>query len=153
MSQYFKKTCTKYQKIRYLLLSWVFWFLISKISHSFRKTFLRCIQNQVKHQRLRFQKQSSGGVLQKKVFLEISQNSQENTCARASFLIKLQSVEHLWWLLLWFLRKYLMVHLRAVNYFHKSTILGVRLGSEGASPLYIPFRCQVRCNFAQDRSI
>ena len=25
----------------------------------------------------------------KKVFLEISQNSQENTCARASFLIKL----------------------------------------------------------------
>ena len=26
----------------------------------------------------------------KKVFLEISQNSQENTCARDSFLIKLQ---------------------------------------------------------------
>ena len=26
----------------------------------------------------------------KKVFLEISQNSQENTCARVSFLIKLQ---------------------------------------------------------------
>ena len=31
------------------------------------------------------------GVLYKKVFLEISQNSQENTCARASFLIKLQT--------------------------------------------------------------
>ena len=30
-------------------------------------------------------------VLWKKVFLEISQNSQENTCARASFLIKLQA--------------------------------------------------------------
>ena len=29
------------------------------------------------------------GVLWKKVFLKISQNSQENTCARASFLIKL----------------------------------------------------------------
>ena len=29
-------------------------------------------------------------VLWKKVFLEISQNSQENTCARVSFLIKLQ---------------------------------------------------------------
>ena len=28
----------------------------------------------------------------KKVFLEISQNSQENTCARVSFLIKLQAV-------------------------------------------------------------
>ena len=27
----------------------------------------------------------------KKVFLEISQNSQQNTCARASFLIKLQA--------------------------------------------------------------
>ena len=64
----------------------------------------------------------------KKVFLEISQNSQENTCARVSFLIKLQAApatllkkklwhrcfpvnlakflrtpfftEHLWWLLL-----------------------------------------------------
>ena len=31
------------------------------------------------------------GVLYKKVFLEISQNSQENTCARISFLIKLQA--------------------------------------------------------------
>ena len=32
----------------------------------------------------------------KKVFLEISQNSQENTCARVFFLIKLQvSEEHL----------------------------------------------------------
>ena len=48
------------------------------------------------------QKQSLGGVLLKieavlqsfsgkKVFLEISQNSQENTCARVSFLIKLQA--------------------------------------------------------------
>ena len=31
------------------------------------------------------------GVLQKRVFLETSQNSQENTCARDSFLIKLQA--------------------------------------------------------------
>ena len=29
------------------------------------------------------------GLLQEKVFSEISQNSQENTCARVSFLIKL----------------------------------------------------------------
>ena len=41
----------------------------------------------------------------KKMFLEISQNSQENTCARVSFLIKLQAwtpffIEHLWWLFL-----------------------------------------------------
>ena len=31
------------------------------------------------------------GVLYKKVLLQISQNSQENTCARVSFLIKLQA--------------------------------------------------------------
>ena len=39
----------------------------------------------------------------KKVFLKISQNSQESTCARVSFLIKLRAIffiEHLWWLLL-----------------------------------------------------
>ena len=38
----------------------------------------------------------------KRVFLGISQNSQENTCARVSFLIKLQAlglIKHLWWLL------------------------------------------------------
>ena len=75
------------------------------------------------------------GVLLKKVFLEISQNSQENSCARVSFLIKLQALglqlylkrdpgtgvflwilrkflrtpfltEHLWWLLLYRLRNY-----------------------------------------------
>ena len=33
----------------------------------------------------------TGGVLQENAFLEISQNSQENTCARVSFLIKLQA--------------------------------------------------------------
>ena len=31
-------------------------------------------------------------ILYERVFLEISQNSQENTCARASFLIKLQAL-------------------------------------------------------------
>ena len=31
------------------------------------------------------------GVLWKKVLLEILQNSQENTCAKVSFLIKLQA--------------------------------------------------------------
>ena len=33
----------------------------------------------------------NGGVLSKKMFLKIAQNSQENTCARVSFLIKLQA--------------------------------------------------------------
>ena len=36
----------------------------------------------------KIEKQSSGGVLQKKVFLKISQDSQENTCARVSFIKK-----------------------------------------------------------------
>ena len=34
---------------------------------------------------------ATGYVLLKKVFLETQQNSQENTCARDSFLIKLQA--------------------------------------------------------------
>ena len=38
-----------------------------------------------------FQKQWPGGVLLEKVFLEISQNSQENTSTRVSFSIKLQA--------------------------------------------------------------
>ena len=39
---------------------------------------------------------SPGGVLQRKVFLEISQNSQENTCCKVSFLIKLRIVSTAW---------------------------------------------------------
>ena len=38
-----------------------------------------------------FYRSSCPDVFCKKVFLEISQNSQENTCARVSFLIKLQA--------------------------------------------------------------
>ena len=34
-------------------------------------------------------KAANGGILLDKAFLEISQNSQENTCAKVSFLIKL----------------------------------------------------------------
>ena len=33
---------------------------------------------------------ATGRVLEEKVFVEISLNSQENTCAKVSFLIKLQ---------------------------------------------------------------
>ena len=35
--------------------------------------------------------EATRGVLQERVFLEIPQNSQENTCARVYFLIKLQA--------------------------------------------------------------
>ena len=44
------------------------------------KTFYKGVQ---------FSETATGGVLLKKVFLKISQNSQENTGARAYFLIKL----------------------------------------------------------------
>ena len=51
----------------------------------------------------------------KMMFLEISQNSQENTCARVSFLINLQAripflTEHLWWLLLQIIFKKFLTH-------------------------------------------
>ena len=36
---------------------------------------------------------ATGGVLKENVFLEILQNLQENTCARVSFLIKLQVLD------------------------------------------------------------
>ena len=39
----------------------------------------------------RAQEAATGGVLQEKVFLEISKTLQGKTCARASFLIKLHS--------------------------------------------------------------
>ena len=39
---------------------------------------------------------SPGDVLLGKVFLEISQNSQENTCCKVSLLIKLQAVSTAW---------------------------------------------------------
>ena len=44
---------------------------------------------------------ATGGVLWEDLFLEISQNSQENTCARVSFLIKLQAPATLFQRRLW----------------------------------------------------
>ena len=44
------------------------------------------------------------GVLWKKVFLKVSQNSQENTCARVFFLIKLQATGLFSGVFLWILR-------------------------------------------------
>ena len=38
-----------------------------------------------------FSEAATKGVLCKKLFLEISQNSQENACARVSYLINLQA--------------------------------------------------------------
>ena len=55
---------------------------------SVEKVFLEISQNS---QSLIVSEAATGGVLQEKVILEISQKSQENTCARVSFLIKLQA--------------------------------------------------------------
>ena len=62
---------------------------------------LRFQQNKPKNQLKRYENEhksvkgdpeaATRDVLQEKVFLEISQNSQENTCVRVSFLIKLQA--------------------------------------------------------------
>ena len=53
-----------------------------KSDHKLTVTKLKCIQTEAVARRCSV----------KMVFLEISQNSQENTCARVSFLIKLQAV-------------------------------------------------------------
>ena len=53
------------------------------------------------------QKQSYRRCSVKKVFLEISQNSQENTCARVSFLIKLQAWDSGTGIFLWILQNFL----------------------------------------------
>ena len=47
-----------------------------------------CLCNFIKKETLTQAEAATGGVLWKKVFLKISQNSQENPCARVSFLIK-----------------------------------------------------------------
>ena len=43
----------------------------------------------------KYSKAANGGVLEKKMSLKISQNSQESTCVEVSFLIKLQAWEFL----------------------------------------------------------
>ena len=52
---------------------------------------------------LKYSEATTRGVLLKKVFLVISQNSQENTCVRVSFLIKLQAAPATF---LWILRNF-----------------------------------------------
>ena len=54
-----------------------------------RKNYFIPLSKALKVFHILVQKHSPGGVLSEKV-LEISQNSQENTCARVSILIKLQ---------------------------------------------------------------
>ena len=54
-----------------------------KIKHRYKiKTFYKVVQ---------FSETATGGILLRKVFLKISQNSLVNTGARASFLIKLMA--------------------------------------------------------------
>ena len=77
-----------------------FWYLLVQIKvhkehiRTKRETLMR-IQNLAKYLRWSFLRKclqhQPPEVFCKKVFLEISQDSQENTCAGASFLIKLQA--------------------------------------------------------------
>ena len=103
------------------------WLLVSKMEDSnpflgLKRSNVECLLSEA----------ATRGVLWKKVFLEISQNSQENTCARVSFLKTLQVlvcnftktetlaqvfscesakfprapviIEYFWWLLLFYAR-------------------------------------------------
>ena len=49
----------------------------------------------------------------KKVFLEISENSQENTCARVSFIIKLQA----------FMKKEALAQVFSCEFFHRTPVV------------------------------
>ena len=59
------------------------------------------------------------GVLWKKLFLEISQNSQENTCSRVSFLINLQARPKIYWNRWIFVSKYATCQIFHVSSFLK----------------------------------
>ena len=59
---------------------------IHPIKNPLMKTVTYCQQENLKQIEA-----ATGGVQQEKFFLEIPQNSQENACARVSFLIKLKT--------------------------------------------------------------
>ena len=66
------------------------WVLNTSVLH---RSFSKKFPEYLSISRVTFQaaEAATGGDLLKNVFLEISQNSQENTCVRPSFLIKLQA--------------------------------------------------------------
>ena len=72
------------------ILLWTFFKGCIPIRRPFLNFFSKYI-NLLQNVKLLLREAATGGVLWKKVFLKISQNSQENTCARFSFLIKLQA--------------------------------------------------------------
>ena len=55
------------------------------------KTTQKCCDKVKTKQQKKTLEAATRGILCKKLFLEISQNSQENTCARVCFLIKMQA--------------------------------------------------------------
>ena len=62
---------------------------------SYKKAILDTLRYQQRTEKVKEDNESVEAVAKrcslKKVFLEISQNSQENTCVRVSFLIKMQA--------------------------------------------------------------
>ena len=83
-------------------------FPIVEVANNFLVFWNYGFQNSICSSKESFISRRSKAVIQrcsvKNVFLEISQNWQENTCAKVSFLIKFLrtpfSTDHLWWLLL-----------------------------------------------------
>ena len=61
----------------------------------------------------------------KKIFLEISQNSQENTCARFSFLIKLQASRIIYLYLYLYLYIYIYIYLSIYIYIYISISISI----------------------------
>ena len=84
-------TCVDAGKFFYILHSWFFWRNYYKIEFNFERFRKRLSLKWLPFVWNHPSEAASRGVLLQKVFLEISQSSQENTCARVSFLIKLQA--------------------------------------------------------------
>ena len=67
--------------LMYIYFIFAYWDIVCLLFSLFNSSFLQIYKNTV-HENT---ETATRGVLCKKVFLEVSKNSQENTCARASF--------------------------------------------------------------------
>ena len=90
-----RKSCEKYSKstMSLLLTSNMFdTFYIDEFEQIIACWVIISLSSKIENN-LKDSTEAAADVLLKKMFLEISQNSQENTCARDSFLIKLQVLQ------------------------------------------------------------
>ena len=80
IKQFFPSSISFLPNLTFILLSFIFGFLNILGKHNLQKEVW---QNQLRSEA------ATGGVTHEKMFLKISQNSQENICVRVSFLMKL----------------------------------------------------------------